>query len=141
MKLTKNFTLEEFLCKCPRCKGKLPSKKIIANITELALEIQKLRDTVNTPITIISGVRCPAHNKEVGGVSNSVHMTGSAADIIIKGYTASKMFEVASGIKSSQAKSGLKPMKQFRGVGYYPTQGFVHVDMGRNKPRPNTWEL
>jgi uncharacterized protein YcbK (DUF882 family) len=33
------------------------------------------------PIRIVSGYRCPPHNKAVGGAKNSQHMYGSAADI------------------------------------------------------------
>lgn len=141
MKLTENFTLEEFLCKCPRCKGKTPSKAIVANITALAKEIQKVRNEIKKPIIVLSGVRCPQHNKEVGGVPGSVHLTGSAGDLRIGGMTSKQMFELMSGLRSSEAKKGTKPVLNFTGVGFYPTQNFVHVDLGKTKPRPNTWEL
>jgi uncharacterized protein YcbK (DUF882 family) len=33
------------------------------------------------PLRIVSGYRCPPHNKAVGGAKDSQHMYGAAADI------------------------------------------------------------
>lgn len=33
------------------------------------------------PIRIVSGYRCPVHNKRVGGALNSQHMYAAAADV------------------------------------------------------------
>ena len=38
---------------------------------------------VGVPVVITSGTRCRRHNAAVGGVYNSLHLTGSAADISI----------------------------------------------------------
>lgn len=73
---------EEFRC---QCKGKYcngfpvePQEKIVRTVDEI-------RRRLGVPVTIVesggSGVRCPIHNANVGGVSNSNHLTGNAADL------------------------------------------------------------
>lgn len=142
--VTKNFTLEEFFCKCDACKKKAPPKDVQANIIKLIHELQPERDRAQIPFNVNCGYRCKAHNEEVGGVSNSVHMTGLAADITIGNLTSEQMFEFMSGIKATFATSGMKPKRKFKGVGYYPPTPkrgpFVHVDLGLMHPRPNTWK-
>ena len=43
--------------------------------------LDKARDAWGKPIKVNSGYRCPELNRAVGGVSNSQHLTGEAADI------------------------------------------------------------
>ena len=47
--------------------------------------VDEIRHRAGVPITIVdsggSGVRCPEHNAEVGGVANSEHLYGRAADL------------------------------------------------------------
>lgn len=52
------------------------------NLTALvAVILDPLREKYGKPITVSSGYRCPELNRAVGGVSNSQHMKGEAADI------------------------------------------------------------
>ena len=44
-----------------------------------------MRAIFNRPIIITSGYRSPALNEAVGGVKNSAHVAGRAADFIIPG--------------------------------------------------------
>lgn len=71
MRLSRNFTDTEFRCKC--CGRVNISKWLI-------IPLQALRDSIGTPISITCGYRCPKHNKEVGGVKASYHISGKAAD-------------------------------------------------------------
>lgn len=76
--MTKNFSRKEFACPC--C-GK-------DNINNKLVDIlQTIRDAAGVPVTISSGVRCAKRNKAVGGVENSAHLTGEAADIWAQGMT------------------------------------------------------
>ena len=59
-------------------KELIPSLK---NLCEHVLE--PLREHFGIPVVISSGYRCPALNRTVGGVSNSQHLKGEAADIIL----------------------------------------------------------
>lgn len=88
-RLTKNFTLEE-LCKSNTATRlgikNVPNKTEKDSLTRLAENIlQPLRDHYDEPIKIGSGYRCEKLNKAVGGVANSQHMKGEAADLCIDG--------------------------------------------------------
>lgn len=92
----KDFKESEFFCKCKYdCdkKAKLfDSYSVISpRLRFIVGELNKLRVIIkahtgahNVVIYITSGVRCEKHNKEVGGVSNSKHLTGEATDIKVK---------------------------------------------------------
>lgn len=89
IKLSKNFTLEEMTASTTATKNGIknePGKAEVVNLTHLALKVlQPLREAIGEPLTISSGYRCPALNKAVGGVCNSQHVAGQAADIAIGG--------------------------------------------------------
>ncbi len=56
-------------------------KKIKTNIQILVdVIMEQIRNVYGDPITILSGYRTPEHNKKVGGVANSQHLTGEACD-------------------------------------------------------------
>lgn len=89
IKITKDFTLEElYASQTARERGidNQPDMQAVINLTWLAIKVlQPLRDAMGEPIKIGSGYRCPRLNKAVGGVSNSQHMKGEAADLSIDG--------------------------------------------------------
>lgn len=71
--LTKNFSIKEFACGCG-CG--------LSDINNyLVTLLQKARDIHPTPIRITSGIRCPQHNRNVGGSESSSHLAGLAVDI------------------------------------------------------------
>ena len=82
MRLSKNFTLAEMVA---TSHGKLqdtPTLEVIQNLQKLCVHVlQPLRDTVGAPVYINSGYRSKRLNALVGGVPNSRHLLGKAADI------------------------------------------------------------
>jgi len=58
------------------------------------MNLQVIRDEIGKPIKINSGYRSPEHNKSVGGVKNSMHVKGKAADITIQGLTPNQIAAV-----------------------------------------------
>ena len=82
MKLSKNFTLEEMVA---TSHGKLQDTPTLAaqqNLQKLCvLVLQPLRDAIGRPVYINSGYRSKRLNARVGGVPNSYHLRGLAADI------------------------------------------------------------
>lgn len=91
MRLTENFTLEEFAYSQTATRKQIdntPSGPIIKNIKELCVNIlQPLRDKLKKPVIITSGYRSEALNIQIGGALNSQHCLGEAADIIVPGVS------------------------------------------------------
>lgn len=80
------FTLYEFLYSESALEKKIPNWPedfwVIDNIKDKLLPaLNGLREAWGGPIKITSGYRSPELNKAVGGVKNSVHMKGLAADL------------------------------------------------------------
>lgn len=81
----KYFTIKE-LCASNTAKAKgidnTPTAEAISNLEKLVDNVlDPLREWYGKPIYISSGYRCPKLNKAVGGVANSFHTKGFAADI------------------------------------------------------------
>ena len=73
-KLYPNFSETEFRCKCGKCANNPISENLVR-------KLQAVRLIYGAAITVVSGYRCPAHNKKVGGAANSAHTRGTAADL------------------------------------------------------------
>lgn len=87
--ISKNFTLEELTASATaKAKGirNVPGQTDIINLCALVHNVlQPLRNWWGRPIKIGSGFRSLALNNAVGGVRNSQHMRGEAADLCIEG--------------------------------------------------------
>lgn len=110
MKLSKNFTSQEFACPC--C-GKVNISPILVN------KLQSLRDKVGEPIFITSGYRCKNENKKVGGHSKSAHLLGKAVDIQVKDMLPIALANIASHI-------------EYIRLGIYPNH--LHIDIMSPSP-------
>lgn len=83
------FSKSEFACKCGcYCDG-FPAQP---NET-LVRTADKLRAHFGAPVLVSSGVRCPVHNANAGGVANSRHLTGKAMDFRVAGKTAAQVMD------------------------------------------------
>ena len=68
-------------CRLQQRATRLPNG-IEENIEALAEQVlDPARRKLGKPIIVNSGFRCPLHNGRVGGVYNSQHVSGQAADI------------------------------------------------------------
>lgn len=76
-----HFAQYEFRCPCGNCNG-YPGGVTNAKLLTI---LEGLRSYYGKPVTITSGQRCASYNSRVGGVSNSAHKTGKAADFYIPG--------------------------------------------------------
>lgn len=82
------FTPEEFRCKCGGryCSG------YPAQMQEKTLRVaDAVREHFGLPVQVVSGLRCGEWNRIQGGVENSQHLYGEAADIRISGVTARQL--------------------------------------------------
>ncbi len=70
--ISEHFSERELACRhCGRVKVSC----------ELMAALEELRRRKGRPLPIISGYRCPRHNRAVGGARRSQHVRGQAADI------------------------------------------------------------
>ena len=113
IKVSENFKLSEFACKCGCQQVKLDS--------ELLRRLQAIRTQTGRPVRINSAYRCPTHNKKVGGASGSQHLFGKAADIVIVGMPISQQRKICE----QRFGDG--------GIGYAKT--YTHVDVRGQKAR------
>lgn len=78
------FSRKEFACKCGRYCDGYPAQ-MQRGAVELA---DRAREELKGVGFVSSGLRCPQHNANVGGVSNSRHLSGKAIDLRIEGKSA-----------------------------------------------------
>src|SRR5690554_3083648 len=96
MNLTRSFSLSEFQSK----DGEPMTADVLLNVRRLARNLQVLRDELNAPITINSGFRSVAHNKKVGGATGSTHLSGHAADIVVKGHSPKVVYDTIERLQA-----------------------------------------
>ena len=109
----KYFTPDEFKCKCG-CG--------LLNIDMgLVKKLDRIRGVMRIPMTINSGSRCIPHNQKVGGLPDSSHLAGKAADVDIDTSSYRYLFLQLA-------------FAMFRRIKIYKT--FVHVDVDETKPSP-----
>lgn len=117
----KYFKKSEFACKCGKYCNGYPSE-IDMNMVKIA---DQIRSRIGKPIPINSGLRCKTHNANVGGVSNSQHLLGNAADLgCPSGCTPTQMASIAEDI-----------MGDTGGIGTYSWG--IHIDTRATKSRWN----
>lgn len=132
-RLTENFTLEEFLSS-PTADDLgiinvlVPGIDVyeINNLQVLcSCTLQPIRRFLDEPVIITSGYRCPLLNEKVGGVDNSDHVEGMAADFTFSSFS-KRWFEVVVLLVSS-------PHIPFDQLIIYDT--FFHVSLSPRKRR------
>lgn len=105
--ITRNFTLEELShsnTAVARGIENVPDVQQQLNLTALAKRLlQPLRDIYNEPFIINSGFRSQETNKAVGGVPNSQHTKGQAADVQVKDPRKLLIALLKSGLDFDQA--------------------------------------
>ncbi len=121
---TAHFTLAEFNCR----DGSVVPENIRGNVQLLMEQLEVLRAEVNRPIRVTSGYRSDAYNRRVGGVAQSRHRCGQAADIQIDGMTPDEVHAtILRLIAAGRMRDG--------GLGLYRVKNFVHYDIHR----PRRW--
>lgn len=101
------FVREEFRC---QCKGKYCNGFPEEPEEELVRVCNEIRRRLGVPVQIVdaggSGVRCPQHNAAVGGVKNSNHLYGKAADLHSE-KSPQEMYRVADEVLGNSGELGL----------------------------------
>lgn len=108
----KYFTRDEFKCKCGKyCDGfpVEPEKKLVT-------VADRVREHFGKSAIVSSGIRCKQHNANVGGLSNSRHLSGKAMDFRISGKSANEVLAYA------QAQPEIR-------YAYAIDQNYIHMDI------------
>ncbi|MCF8008053.1 MAG: DUF882 domain-containing protein [Methylovulum sp.] len=116
MALSEHFHKSEFACHCG-----CGVADVDINLVDL---LELIRRQLDTPIYVLSGVRCLKHNRNVKGALNSQHLIGKAADIHVPNMSTKKLYDFID--------------KKFNvgGMGLYPS--FIHIDIRSGHAR---WSL
>jgi len=123
-RLSKHFVVEEFDCR----DGTKVSKRDHDGLTYLCeTYLEPLRDKYG-PVTVHSGFRTAAYNRQVGGASQSYHIytihdgNDQACDISCVRGTPRQWHATANWIRQNK-RSGKG------GLGLYVNSGFIHIDI------------
>lgn len=114
----KHFQRHEFTCPC--CGEEDMEPAFLARLDEA-------REIAGVPFVITSGFRCRKYNAKVGGVEDSAHVWGVAADIAAT--SSSQRHHVLRGLL----------LAGFRRIGLNVERGFIHADTDEDKPQDLIW--
>ena len=96
MKLSPNFSLEEFTCSqtaVRACLDNTPNEEQIENLREPCVYVlEPLRKYLKARCRVSAGYRAPKVNALVGGSPTSDHQDGMAADVTFDGFTPAEVF-------------------------------------------------
>jgi len=110
--LSEHFNYNDFLCRCPQCKGKGEYKIHLGLIGAL----EALRFKINKHIKILEAYRCEEYNEKLGGNKKSVHIKGKAAHIR------------ADNIKLQDLYKAVKEIEEIKGIGLNLKEDYLHID-------------
>lgn len=88
------------------------------NVNPRLLELlDQLRENVGGPLNLSCAYRCPSHNISCGGVENSQHVLGNAADVLVPDW-----LDIDEFLWYTQ-------QLDFDARGVYREAGFIHLDV------------
>ena len=133
-KLTNNFSLEEMIASSTARENGIdntPAPEVIDNLKKLCEEIlQPIRNKYGRAITIISGYRSKELNNKIGGIKNSQHIIGCAADIKCTGTPKAVLFNI---IKDMIEKDEIKVGQLIWEYGTKQEPKWIHVSLPYTK--------
>lgn len=92
-----------------------------------------IRGQIGGPVMSLSGARCPRHNAQVSIANFSQHPICCALDLRCPpGWDMNKWRMLCENVVASITDGQ-------GGVGFYPTQRFVHVDEGLDEAPGRRW--
>lgn len=80
--------------------------------------LEQFRAEAGAPVQVDDAYRCPVHNAQVGGVKDSQHGLGNAADVKIAGMTGAQLEAIA------------RRCPLVKGIGRSDFADYIHLDVG-----------
>lgn len=114
--LSPHFTVKEFACH--------DGSDTVLIDDKLVGLLENIRGKFGKPIHINSAYRTAKYNAKIGGVSNSYHVKGMAADIVAQGVPSKRIAQYAETLDCG-------------GIGWYEGKKFVHID---TRPKRVCWK-
>lgn len=121
----KFFSESELSCHC--CGG-FPDENGVDD--RLVAALDNMREMMGGPLEISCAYRCPEHNAYVGGVHDSDHVRGEAADILVPSFLSFEQLEwyvYHNGIIDPNELA----------IGTYKNSGFIHFGI---RGYPARWD-
>jgi hypothetical protein len=112
-----HIMLSEYVCPC--C-GATPYDTESPAHRELFEAYEDIRATLNRPLRITSGFRCPKHNADIGGEPLSIHLFGLALDIDAVDVGEVETLVTAVNLVAPNLRMGV----------YMKVGTFIHIDTG-----------
>lgn len=123
-RFTKDFEVQELACRC----GVPVPQALYPNALEITRRAQILRDSLGTPLLVVSGYRTREHNDRVGGAPRSHHLHAEALDLRSLYHTPAELADRYEAlIASGEVPDG--------GLGIY--RNHIHIDIG---PAGRRWD-
>jgi len=119
--LSEHFDRSEFACPCG-CGFGFEVDDVAPQLVALLEDLRARAGGL--PVHVTSGCRCASRNRQAGGVRNSQHLRGTAADIVVRDMHPGEVADLAES------------MLPMGGVGRYDTS--VHVDVRGHRAR---WDM
>lgn len=110
--LSPHFTVKEFACHDGSDTFLIDDK--------LVGLLENIRGKFGKPVRINSAYRTAKYNAKIGGVRNSYHVKGMAADIVVQGIPAKRVAQYAETLGCG-------------GIGWYEQKKFVHIDTRKSR--------
>ena len=110
--LSPHFTVREFACH--------DGSDTVLIDDRLVTLLENIRDKFGKPVRINSAYRTAKYNAKIGGVSNSYHVKGMAADIVAQGVPPKRIAQYAETLDCG-------------GIGWYEGKKFVHIDTRKKR--------
>lgn len=112
LRLSKNFLAREFRCRCDQCE--FTGQQMNPDFVDF---LQQVRTIFDREMLILSAIRCPAHNRRVGGKPQSFHTLGRAVDVaVVDPYLRHELMRIVLDMGGT--------------CGVYST--FIHIDNRKN---------
>ena len=116
---SEHFDDAELRCHGTTCGPKKTGCGVNGCKTPLLDALEQFRALVGKPVIVDDAYRCSIHNAQVGGVSDSEHLQGIAADIRVEGMSGAEM--EAAALRCSLITA----------IGRSDDPAYIHIDTRR----------